>query len=160
MSLSAREQQALHSIEDGLAGSDPRLASLLATFTRLTAGEAMPLREKTRAGYRHATGRQRSWRRHPRPGPVSRNAHNMYHHLGWRRAGLLLWVLISIALIAIALVVNRGGSKGTCTGPWAMVCTRQATADAVWPTMHQLVRRDRGTDKITSHFISQPHHLQ
>jgi pimeloyl-ACP methyl ester carboxylesterase len=37
MSLSAREQQALDSIEDGLSGADPKLASLLATFTRLTA---------------------------------------------------------------------------------------------------------------------------
>ena len=32
MSLSAREQQALDSIEDEMAGSDPKLASLLATF--------------------------------------------------------------------------------------------------------------------------------
>ena len=40
MGLSEREQQALDSIEDGLAGSDPELASLLATFTRLTAGDA------------------------------------------------------------------------------------------------------------------------
>jgi hypothetical protein len=42
MSLSAREQQALNSIRDGLAGSDPELATLLATFTDQASGEEMP----------------------------------------------------------------------------------------------------------------------
>ena len=53
MSLSAREQQALNSIRDGLAGSDPELATLLATFTEQASGEEMPPRENirvTRAG--------------------------------------------------------------------------------------------------------------
>src|SRR5215813_5122443 len=49
MSISPKEQQALASIEDGLAGSDPKLASLLATFTRLASDEKMPVREKIRA---------------------------------------------------------------------------------------------------------------
>ena len=44
MGLSAREQQALRSIEGGLTVSAPRLASRLAVFTRLTAGEAFPAR--------------------------------------------------------------------------------------------------------------------
>jgi hypothetical protein len=48
MSLSAWEQQALDSIEDELAGADPKLASLLATFARLASGEEMPVREKIR----------------------------------------------------------------------------------------------------------------
>ena len=46
MSLSAREQQALDCIEDELAGSDPKLAWLLATFARHASGEEMPVREK------------------------------------------------------------------------------------------------------------------
>jgi hypothetical protein len=46
MSLSAREQQALDSIEDELAGSDPKLASLLATFAGHASGQEMPAREK------------------------------------------------------------------------------------------------------------------
>lgn len=50
MSLSAREQQALDSITDRLAGSDPELAALLTGFTRLASGEEMPPREKIRAG--------------------------------------------------------------------------------------------------------------
>lgn len=39
MCLSARDRRALDSLEDQLAGSDPRLASLMATFTRLVSGE-------------------------------------------------------------------------------------------------------------------------
>ena len=50
MSLTEPETQALGSIADGLAGSDPRLASMLNIFSRLAAGEEMPAREKTRSG--------------------------------------------------------------------------------------------------------------
>lgn len=42
MSLPARQQRKLEEIEGGLTGSDPRLRSLFAIFTRLTRGEAMP----------------------------------------------------------------------------------------------------------------------
>ena len=42
------ERQALGSIADGLAGSDPRLASMLTIVSRLAAGEQMPARQKTR----------------------------------------------------------------------------------------------------------------
>ena len=46
MSLSAWEQQALDCIEDELAGSDTKLASLLATFARHASGQELPAREK------------------------------------------------------------------------------------------------------------------
>ena len=49
MSLTQPETKALGCIADGLAGSDPRLASMLTIFSRLAAGEQMPPREKTRA---------------------------------------------------------------------------------------------------------------
>ena len=49
MSLTEPETQALGCIADGLAGSDPRLASMLTIFSRLAAGEEMPARQKTRA---------------------------------------------------------------------------------------------------------------
>ena len=42
MSLPARQLHKLKEIEGGLTGSDPRLRSLFAIFTRLTRGEAMP----------------------------------------------------------------------------------------------------------------------
>lgn len=60
MSLTAREQQALHAIEDEIAGSDPKLASLLATFTRLTSGEEMPVREKIPASRDPCAGAESS----------------------------------------------------------------------------------------------------
>jgi len=59
MSLSAWEQQALDSIKDGLAGTDPKLAALLATFDRLASGEGMPAREKVQAGRRRSAHRPR-----------------------------------------------------------------------------------------------------
>ena len=45
MSLNQLETQALDSIADGPAGSDPRLASMLNIFSRLAGGEEMPARE-------------------------------------------------------------------------------------------------------------------
>ena len=50
MSLTQPETQALGAIADGLAGADPRLASMLTIFSRLAAGEEMPAREKTERG--------------------------------------------------------------------------------------------------------------
>jgi hypothetical protein len=45
MSLSARDRQALGSIQDQITGSDPQLASLMTMFTRLASGEEMPALE-------------------------------------------------------------------------------------------------------------------
>jgi hypothetical protein len=67
ISLNQLETQALGSIADRLAGSDPRLASMLTIFSRLAAGEEMPAREKTRVRRgRPAVHRPRGSRRHPR----------------------------------------------------------------------------------------------
>ena len=44
VSFTELETQALGCIADGLAGADPRLASMLAIFSRLAAGEEMPAR--------------------------------------------------------------------------------------------------------------------
>lgn len=156
MSRSAREQQALHSIEERLAGSDPKLASLLATFTRLTAGEAMPAREKTWVDCRQATRHQPHSRHHPRWDTVCRNARRMCHRLGWQRVGLLLWVVISIALVAVALLAGRGGSKGSCARSWATACTGQAPAHGAWSTTHRLAA-DRVLPEPPR--ISRPHPL-
>lgn len=46
MSISEREQQTLESIGEGLARSAPKLASMLAMFSRLTADEEMPVRDR------------------------------------------------------------------------------------------------------------------
>jgi len=46
MSLSLRDRRMLRGIGKALHRDDPRLASMLATFARLTDGEAMPGREQ------------------------------------------------------------------------------------------------------------------
>ena len=89
MGLNARERRALHSIEAGLAASYPRLASRLAVFTRLTAGQSFPARENIRA--------QRLGR-----------------CLRWPLVWLLLWLVASAALISVGLAVGHGGG-GACT---------------------------------------------
>ena len=69
MSFTETEAQALGSIADGLAGSDPRLASMLTIFSRLAAGEEMPVREKTRVRRGRPTAlRPRRARRYTRGG--------------------------------------------------------------------------------------------
>ena len=50
MSLSAKDRQALGSIQDQITGSDPQLASLMTMFTRLASDEEMPALEDIRAG--------------------------------------------------------------------------------------------------------------
>src|SRR5262249_32392225 len=72
MSLSAGGQRALDSIEDGLGGSAPGLASLLATFARLASGEEMPVHEEIRVPGRRATRRPLRNRR-PRRADVHRD---------------------------------------------------------------------------------------
>jgi hypothetical protein len=118
MSHSAREQQALDSIEDGLAGSDPHLTSMLGIFTRLASGEEMPAREKISVSWRQATGRARRNRRHPQRNTTSRPVHRVYRRLGFQRAALLLWLFMTIALIALGLVLSRGGSRDVCPSIW------------------------------------------
>ena len=89
MSLSQSETQTLGTIEHGLAGSDPRLASMLNIFTRLAAGEEMPAREKTRVRRgRPAAHRPRRARRHPRRGHCGTGAKGTsFRSTGCRRRG-------------------------------------------------------------------------
>jgi len=119
MSLSAWEQQAMDSIKEGLAGSDPMLVARLAIFTRLASGEEMPAREKILVGSRRAARPSR-----PEPPPTRR----VYQWPGLPQAALLLWLVTTLALVAVALGYNRGGSHGVCTGPWATFCTGATSA--------------------------------
>jgi hypothetical protein len=119
MSLSAWEQRALDSIKDGLAGSDPMLVGRLAIFTRMASGEEMPTCEKIPVEARRTARRSR-----PQP-PHTRR---MYQWLGLQQAALLLWLVTTVALIAVALAYNRTGSQGTCTASWATFCTGAASA--------------------------------
>jgi Protein of unknown function (DUF3040) len=126
MSLSAWEQQALDSIKDGLAGSDPELAALLSAFTGLASGEKMPDKEEVRAGSRRALRRLRRarWRSSVR---------RMCLRLGLQRAALLLWLLTTAAIIAVALALNASGDHGTCTETLATVCADPALGHSWGP---------------------------
>ena len=123
MSLSPKEQQALASIEDGLAGSDPKLASLLATFARLASGEDMPVREKIRA-IRHRATRRPHGNQSQRRGNARRDARSL--RLRWPQTMLLLWLAVTIALVAVALILNRDSRNGPCTESRPLVCAPQA----------------------------------
>lgn len=109
MGLSAQDRQALDIIEGSLADSDPRLASMLATFSRLTAEEEMPAREKIRPV------RCRLLR--------SRRVHDPRR---WRYKALALWVVITMALIGAALAASHIGSS-VCRGR-APACAGRAPA--------------------------------
>ena len=127
MSLSAWEQQALDSIRDGLAASDPRLG-LLSEFSRLVSGEEMPPREAIRAGPWRAARRPRRKRRRHRAGQVSWHVQRVRQLLGSRRPALLLWLAITAVLIAVALALNSGNAPATCPDSWAMGCINSAPA--------------------------------
>jgi hypothetical protein len=118
-SLSTWEQQALDSIKDDLASGDPALVARLTIFTRLASGEEMPTREKFQAGSRRAVRRSR---------PVPRPTRRPYQHLGLQRAVMLLWLVITVALIATALASSQGGSQGTCARSWATSCIGATSA--------------------------------
>jgi hypothetical protein len=123
MSLNELERQALGSIEDGLAGSDPRLASMLTIFSRLAAGEGMPVRENIRVRRgRPEAHRRRGDRRHPRRGRAHPQARRLYPRLGRQQAMLLLWFVISAGLLAVALVLNTSGHKA-CIRSMGTACS-------------------------------------
>lgn len=118
MSLSAEEQQALDVIEDGLADAAPELAKLLATFTRLESGEQMPARERIRPAGRLAA---------ERIGQRTRRV--LVRRLGRQWTFLLVWLAVAIALVTVALVLNRSTiRRGRCTTSWPVVCAGQAAA--------------------------------
>jgi len=114
MSLNQSETQTLGTIADGLAGSDPRLASMLDIFSRLAAGEEMPTRAKTRVRRGRPPARPRRARRHPRRGTALPQVRRLYPRLGRQQAILLLWAattaaLLATALLATALLLNTSG---------------------------------------------------
>lgn len=129
MSLSAWEQQALDSIKDGLAGSAPELAALLATFTELSSDEDMPVRENIQASSNCVFRRsRREGRRHGRD-----KVTQVYRFLRLRYA-LVLWLLVTAALIGVALALSQGGGPASCTAVWSASCGYPAPASSpAWP---------------------------
>jgi hypothetical protein len=125
MSLSSWERQALDTIKEGLARSDPRLVTLLGTFTRLVSSEDMPAQEKIAAHPRRTVPcSQRKPRQRGRAGTGAAACACSRSSVGLIDAQwgvMLLWLVITVAMITVALVSNRGGGTAACTG-WHTVC--------------------------------------
>lgn len=125
MSLSSWERQALDAIKEGLARSDPRLVTLLGTFTRLVSSEDMPAQEKIAANPRRTVPcSQRKPRQRGRAGAGAGACACSRSSLGLIDAQwgvMLLWLVITVAMITITLVSNHAGGTEACTG-WHTVC--------------------------------------
>jgi len=182
MGLSARDRQTLASIEADVAASAPKLTSMLAMFTQLTVGEAMPAGERLRRGRpRRARPGQRprsaqaglagspqpgNGGGHPgifdrpqlgpgaaqpdvfgarqggaQPGLLGRGQECLRpaSRSGRQRAGLLmlLWVVISLVLVAVAAVTSRGGAS-PCARPAVLTCAVRQPA----PGTHKAAVQD------------------
>ena len=134
MSLSARDRQALGSIQDQITGSDPQLASLMTMFTRLASGEEMPALEDIRAGGPRPRARAAAGRTAARtPCALSRRTRR---RLSRQPALYLLWLTVAITLITVTLAINCGGT-GSCTQSWAALgaCAGQVPADSPRPRL-------------------------
>jgi hypothetical protein len=105
MSLSARHRQALRSIEDEFAESDPWLAGLFDEFSRQRAGQKMPRAERSPLGWRrNASGPRRWLRRLTRP---------RHAHPSWLPTMLVVSFLL-IGTVAAALIASHVGISGAC----------------------------------------------
>jgi hypothetical protein len=128
VSMSAHDRNELGAIEEELAASEPKLAAMLSTFSRLAAGEAMPGRERIEAG-QPPTVIQSAFGLAPRrPGPLRREASSSTrrHRLaGWV---VVVWLAMSFALIAIAVALNQTGARASCTGSPVAGCGDHAPA--------------------------------
>ena len=132
MSLSTWEQQALASITDRLAGSDPELASLLDAFSRHASGEEMPVSERIRPGSQQAIGLRAAtggaWAEAELRRPASRECRAPRLPL----AAMLLWFLATVALIGVALALDHGSSQRACTS-WIAGCAESGSAHTSHP---------------------------
>lgn len=102
MSLNHRQLHRLHRIESGLLRSDPQLAAMLVTFTRLAAGEHLPSWEQL------ATRRDRI-----------------------RQATALIVKAVTLLVAALALLLDavRGLARAVVLGQRARPCTERTPAD-------------------------------
>jgi len=121
MSLSRWEREALGVIEDGLARSDPALASRLGIFSQLARAEEMPARGTIRVLRRREARRRGPAGRHPGQDTAPPQARPLYLRLGWPGAAFLLWLVIAAGLITVALTLKTGG-HATCAQLLRVAC--------------------------------------
>ena len=117
MNMSAHEQRILSGMADELAASDPKLASILSVFNRLTRGEELPARHDTAESRRRESGHLRRSRgrarKHRRTTKVALRA-------------IAAWILISAALITTGIMLSHIGHEADgrwrCTQSWSVPC--------------------------------------
>lgn len=122
MSISERERQTLESIENGLVRSAPKLASMLAIFTRLTVNEKMPARRPVRRtpGLRTVAGLTAG----PPPSGRPRRIRLGRVARGW------LWLAIAAALLALTVTLGHGTGRAVCTATRVAATCQHAPAPA------------------------------
>lgn len=133
MSLSAHDRQALNEIEEWLASTDPHFAAKLSAFCRLTDGEAMPARERIRALRRRTDSKAirellsgGSQARLPRRSGMrrARGAEPRARRSRLSALTAVIWLVISFALITVALVLSHSGSAACTSWPAASCGSR------------------------------------
>ena len=121
--LSAREQRTLSGIADELAASDPKLASILSVFNRLTRGEELLISQDTDKNRRRESGHSRRSRERTR----KRRRHRRTISVASR--AIAAWILISAALITVAIILSHIGhgadGRLRCTQSWPVPCARR-----------------------------------
>jgi len=124
MGRSIWERQALDSIKDQLADSEPRLAAMLAAFTSLASGEEMPTRSQVRAASLRATRRSLTRRRSPGQHRLRKLSQWAYRHLSL--LCILMWLATTIALVVGGIAFSQDGARTACTGSWPAPCAPPA----------------------------------
>jgi hypothetical protein len=111
MGLPARQLRVLERIEGTLRGSDPRLASLYAIFSRLTRDEEMPRVEQVRHGVTRLLARV---------GHISTAVHARTRiRLVPRQPALLFFPLVLALAVASVVLIARSGPGCTPARPAA-----------------------------------------
>ncbi len=119
MSISHREQRTLDLIEDDLARSGQDLASKLAVFTRLAAGEEMPARERIRGAVHPRAPWLLSFPGHQEP---PRDAVQAPRWVNMRIAWRLVWLTVTFALLAVAVGFGHGAGNRACLASPVAAC--------------------------------------
>jgi hypothetical protein len=115
ISISEREWRTLKSIEHGLARSAPKLASMLAIFTRLTAGERIPYRKPVRRAASRIAG--------PRDPGRGRRLQ------AGRAARRWLWLTVVLALLTLTVILSHGTGASPCQASRLGRYARRSQAD-------------------------------
>jgi Protein of unknown function (DUF3040) len=123
--LSARQERALEDIESALRASDPKLAALYTTFTRLASGEEMPRVEQLR----YRAGRML--------GGLRRFACVVLATVLLRRKphqrSAVLFFPLALTVVAMSFVSVRPSSSPGCTGVKSVAAAKNPARSRLCP---------------------------